>query len=365
VIRVHANSESKGAWPMPCVGRHTKAHNKTCRPRPSFAITSHASRRGRISLSHDIDRRLLGALSALLICLVFNYGAAASEPQDDLSEIVIQAPEPRFVAPTHRDQIGRIWAPVFIDGKGPFRLVLDTGANHSGITALVAEFLRVPLDQSPPVRLRGVTGIVMVPTVYVGAFTVGDLVLGPATLPIVTDALGGAQGVLATNEFRDERISIDFKHDRIDIRHSRNQRAPAGFITIPWERSDTGLLMFHTFVGGVRVQVIIDTGGQRTIGNPAMRDALVRRNTQGQFVQIYDVTAHAQTGEFLPCPPIELGPLKIVDAHIAYGEIQVFEHWHFTQQPALLLGMDVIGLLDTFIIDYRRHELQLRLRNDR
>jgi predicted aspartyl protease len=319
-------------------------------------------------------------MGALLMCSMFNVSVAASEPQvasappvastpqvaptpqDDLSEIVIQTPEPRFVAPTHRDQIGRIWAPVVINGKGPFRLVLDTGANHSGVTAVVADVLGIPLGLSPPVRLRGVTGIVMVPAIHVDTFDVGDLTLGPATLPIVTDALGGAQGVLATNDFRDERILIDFKHDRIDIRRSRNERTPADFITIPWERSDTGLLMFHTHVGGMRVLAIVDTGGQRTIGNLAMRDALVRRRIQGQPVQIFDVTAQSQSGEFLPCPPIDLGPLKILGAHIAYGEIQVFEHWHIDQEPALLLGMDVIGLLDTFIIDYRRHELHLRMR---
>ena len=209
------------------------------------ADTSHFSRSGRVSLSHAGNRRLLPTLSVLLMCSLFNHGAAASERQDDLSEVVIQAPEPRFVAPTHRDRIGRIWAPVVINGKGPFRLVLDTGANHSGITGPVADILGVPLDLSPPVRLRGVTGIVMVPAIGVETFDVGDLMLGPTTLPIVNDALGGAQGVLATNEFRDERILIDFKHDRIDIRHSRNERTPADFITIPWERSDTGLLMFQ------------------------------------------------------------------------------------------------------------------------
>ncbi len=297
-----------------------------------------------------------------MICSLFNCRADTPDLADDLSEIVVRAHEPRFAAPTHRDQIGRIWAPVFINGKGPFRLVLDTGANHSGVTAVVADLLGVSQDPSSLVRLRGVTGIVMVPAIHVETFDVGDLKLGPATLPIFADALGGAQGVLATNEFRDERITIDFKHDRIDIRRSRNERAPSTFITLPWEHTDTGLLMFHTRVGGVRVHVIVDTGGQRSIGNPAMRASLVRRKTQGEFVRIFDVTAQSQNGEFLPCPPIELGSLKIVGAHIANGEIQVFRHWHFTEEPALLLGMDVIGMLDTFVIDYRRRELQLKLR---
>lgn len=297
----------------------------------------------------------------LLLCSLLNHGIVRSQPQDELSEIVVQASEPHFVAPTHRDQIGRIWAPVWINGKGPFRLVLDTGANHSGVNARVADILGIPLDQSSPVRLRGVTGNVMVPTIRVDTFTVGDLVLSPATLPIVTDAMGGAEGVLATNEFRDLRIIIDFRHDRIDIRHSRNERTPANFLTIPLERSGTGLLMFHAQVGGLRVQTIVDTGGQRTIGNLAMRDELAR-HLQGKTVQIFDVTAHAQSGEFFRSPPIELGAFKILDADITYGQMQVFEHWHLAKEPALLLGMDVIGLLDAFIIDYRRQELQLRMR---
>ena len=49
-------------------------------------------------------------------------------------EVVVQALEPRYVAPTLRDRIGRIWAPVMINGKGPFRLVLDTGASRSAVS---------------------------------------------------------------------------------------------------------------------------------------------------------------------------------------------------------------------------------------
>jgi predicted aspartyl protease len=319
-----------------------------------------------ISLPDIVSRRAchLVAFGGLLICSLRSYDAAASEPPDELSEIVVQAPEPRFVAPTRRDQIGRIWAPVWINDKGPFRLVLDTGANHSGVTAQVAELLGTPLDESPPVLLRGVTGIVTVPTIRVDSFTVGDLTLSPAILPIVTDAMGGAEGVLAPDEFKDKRIVIDFKHDQIDSRRSHAERARSGFVTIPLEHSKAGLLMFHAQVGGVRIQAIIDTGGQRTIGNLAMRNALIRHHVQGKSVQIFDVTAESQTGETFASPPIQLGSIEIRGARITYSEMHIFERWDLTSEPALLIGMDVLGLLDTFIIDYRRHELQLRMRTD-
>ena len=59
---------------------------------------------------------------------------------------MVEAREPRYVAPTRRDQIGRIWAPVLINGRGPFSLVLDTGASSSAVTAMVALALGMPTN---------------------------------------------------------------------------------------------------------------------------------------------------------------------------------------------------------------------------
>lgn len=76
-----------------------------------------------------------------------------------------------------------------------------------------------------------------------------------------------------------------------------------------------------------------------------------------------DVTNAIQNGESFPSPPIELGSLEIQGTRITYGDMHIFEHWQLIKAPALLVGMDAIGLLDVFIIDYRRHELQLRTRD--
>src|SRR5512147_851948 len=72
----------------------------------------------------------------------------SSPAQPVIEEVVISAPEPRYVAPTTRDRIGRIWAPVLINGKGPYRLVLDTGASRSAITRPVAESLGIPIRRN-------------------------------------------------------------------------------------------------------------------------------------------------------------------------------------------------------------------------
>lgn len=277
-------------------------------------------------------------------------------------EVIIQAPEPRFVAPTLRDRIGRIWAPVLINGRGPFRMVLDTGASDSAITAPVAQALGLVPETSHVVLVQGVAGSAIVPTVHVDSLVVGDLDVSPATLPILADALGGAEGVLGTAGLTDKRIDIDFLHDRITIARSHGQHAPLGFVNLPLERSGPGLLMVAGSVAHVRVHAVIDTGAQRSIGNEALRRALVSRHAQGTPDQIFDVTTHVQGGEMFESPPITLGDIEINGARITYGEVRIFEHWHLTREPTLLIGMDALGLLDELIIDYRHRELQLRTR---
>ncbi len=289
---------------------------------------------------------------------------ALVEAADELSEIRVEAHEPRFVAPTRRDQIGRIWAPVFINGRGPFRLVLDTGASGSGVTAPVAVALGLPTDRSPPVMLRAVTGYATVPTIRVDTLNVGDLAVDSPLLPIVPDALGGAQGVLGSEGLTDKRVFIDFRHDRIVIAYSKNERSGRDFAVVPFSFLRGRLIVVDALVGHVHAKAIIDTGGQTTIANLALRDALARRNpaAPGRADKIVGATLDVQDGIILAMPAIDLGSgIKMLDSAVTFADAYIFAQWQLTKQPAILIGMDALGLLDALVIDYHRHELQMRI----
>jgi hypothetical protein len=287
----------------------------------------------------------------------------ASEPvAEPLSEIFITAPEPRYVAPTRRDRIGRIWAPVYINGKGPFRMVLDTGANRSGVIASVAQALGLVPDTSSSVMLHGVTGSTPVATIKVDTLLVGDVLINGTKMPILPDALGGAEGILGTEGLTDRRVFIDFRHDLIIISRSHNQAAASGFVTIPFHFERGRLLVAEVVVGNVRAKAILDTGGEVTVANLAMREALSKRARRNQSIdQIEGVTKDIEEGEGYAPPQIAFGSLEIRSQHMTFADMNIFKHWHLTDEPALLIGLDVIGLLDTLIIDFKRHELQLRM----
>lgn len=284
---------------------------------------------------------------------------------DALAEIMVEAHEPRFVAPTRRDHIGRIWAPVFINGRGPFRLVLDTGATRSVVTAMVALALGIPTDQSPSVTLRGVTGSATVPTIRVDSLSVGDVSVDSPTLPIVPDALGGAEGVLGSEGLANKRIFIDFRHDRISIAYSRGEKSGRDFVRIPFRSINGQLIVVDAMVGAIRTKAIIDTGGQTTIANLALRDALARRMEakRGRADQIMGATLAVQDGEIIATPAIELGTVKMLDPGVTFADMYIFKQWKLTREPAILIGMDALGVLDTLVIDYREHELQLRMQS--
>ena len=115
-------------------------------------------------------------------------------------------------------------------------------------------------------------------------------------------------------------------------------------------------------VGGIKAIAVIDTGAQVTVGNLALRNALARSRDEHDVYEdaIIGVTEDVQQATNVRIPGIVAGDLIVRNADIMFSDLYIFEHWKLTSEPALLIGMDVLGVLDTLIIDYRRNELQIK-----
>ena len=135
-------------------------------------------------------------------------------------------PEPLFAAPTRLDRIGRVMTHVMVNGKGPFRFVIDTGASRSTLAPHLARALDCTHSVGRNVMLNGVTGAAEVPTVAVDSIEIGALKFVDQNLPVIfTSIMGNADGILGVAGFHDQRIDVDFKRDR--VQRARFQRPPA------------------------------------------------------------------------------------------------------------------------------------------
>src|SRR2546430_14245077 len=99
------------------------------------------------------------ALRILCLQSTFLAGLAlpAAEPPSS-APYPVSADDQLFASPTRLDRIGRVVAPVMVDGRGPFRFIVDTGATHSTIAPHLAKLLKLEPAEQAPVLINGITG---------------------------------------------------------------------------------------------------------------------------------------------------------------------------------------------------------------
>jgi predicted aspartyl protease len=322
-----------------------------------------------VSFALPMRIRLAGRASAACVAFALIAGqAGAQEPKvapvpATPSDGELAAAEPLYAAPTRADRAGRVHASVTINGAGPYRFILDTGANTSALAPHVAEELRLQGAGDTQVEVHGVTGSALLQAVRVESLRAGDVQLPPMNLPVLPGpVLGGADGILGINGLQASRIEIDFERDRVVIIPSTGRRPAQGMLVVPARLRKGGLLLVKGRVGKVPVQVIVDTGAEHTLGNLALRTALLER---ARFDDEIDVTVLGATtdvsaGTYFRAPRITIGEANLMDLPVTFGDLHVFEIWGLTETPALVIGMDLLGMLRQFVVDYKRREFQLK-----
>lgn len=273
---------------------------------------------------------------------------------------------PQYAVSTRLDRIGRIIAPVMINGRGPFRFMLDTGATRTVLAESTLAKLDRTADPHACVSISGVTGSELAAAVHIDTLDAGDLHFRDLSLPVLTGpVLDGIDGILGMDGFDGLRLSADFIKDRITISRSRAERPGLRFSTVHVEFVSGRLLMIDVQVGRVPVKAIIDTGGPRTIGNEALLAALIKgRQHIAQSLQtsVVDATQVSRPGMMGRVPVLRLGSATIENLDVTFGDFAIFSKWGLENEPALLIGMDVLGTLADLTVDYRRKEVDLQPR---
>ena len=294
------------------------------------------------------------------LCILTLCAASLSRAAGIVSPAVARYPPGLLACPTTVDRIGRIIAPVMIDGTGPYPFLVDTGANYSMISPVLA--MRLNLHPRPDAleKVVGITGTQRLPWVHVANLRVGGLQMSNLDLPITkSPVMDGLDGILGLAALSAERIVVNFRDNLVWIGHT-NEVDAWGYISIPARRTTGGLLRVDARIGNVPVIAIIDTGSPRTMGNYALQRVLLRRATHGpDTARIFGVTRQVSWGSVSGSPTIHLGPVVIRHLNIVYDDLPIFKVWHLEYRPALVIGMDVLGTVDALILDYHRSHVYL------
>src|SRR5262249_13223290 len=116
-------------------------------------------------------------------------------------------------------------------------------------------------------------------------------------------------------------------------------------------------------LAGIPVSCFLDSGAERTIGNPALLQLAALRVQKGQFfeVPVISVTGKTLPGQIALLPVLRLGRVRLVDISITFADLHVFQIWDLERQPAVLLGMDALSTFDSITLDFGHAEVWFEL----
>lgn len=270
--------------------------------------------------------------------------------------------EPIWASRTTLDRIGRIVAPVYVNGHGPYRFIVDTGASRSALAPKIVEELGLTPDPETLVALRGVTGAETVSSILVDELRGGELTLERQRLPVVgSSVFAGADGILGTDGFAGMCLRVMFSQNEVSIRENGCPRSRLDWLRVRAKLKFGHLVTVRARIGGTRVTAIVDTGAERSLGNLSLLRALdldKRTKDPRSLTQVTGATEHSVSGNLVRSPRISVGEVQISNLTVTFGDFDVFRLWELDDKPAILLGMDILGTVDGLMIDYRRREVR-------
>jgi len=268
------------------------------------------------------------------------------------------------------DSGGRLTLPVTVNDI-TLRFAVDTAANASVIASdLIAPLGLVP---GPEINIHTLIAVERVQTVLARTLETGAVDRRDQRL-VVADrlGLGGVDGLLGTDVLAGLRLVMQFNRRRMQVAHSRTS---GGFLfsegrstvryRAPAEQRFTNLMLIDAFAGGVSCKAIIDTGARVSIINTALAQAGRARplllDNGLRFQSVHSPTGLSQEAEAMMVPIIGFGGVTLRQVPVLAGDFHTFALWNLRDTPALLLGVDILGLCKRVSIDLGRSELLLEV----
>lgn len=309
----------------------------------------------------SLSRRKLIGYGAAAVGLT-PMSALAQMPAPPQTGTHLPAPDPAQV-PTGNDISHHMTVDVMINEAGPFRFVVDTGADRTVLADDVAATLG--LARGRDVLVQGILRSVVSQTVPIRTFSVGQVTRENLSTPILPRALLQADGYLGLDMLDGRRVTLDFKNQLLEVGEPQSELGEEMVrpyeTLVPVSGRSGHLRSVDCAVEGVRAAAFIDTGAERSVANPKLFSELISENAVSMIagtVPITGVTGGVMQGNVASVDKIRLRDLHFVDCTLVIADLQIFDIWGLADQPALMIGMNYLRQFSKVSIDYGLNQLR-------
>ena len=264
-----------------------------------------------------------------------------------------------------RKKSSRMTVEVLINEQGPYKFIVDSGADTSVVGESLAAKLGLP--DAGTVLLHAMTESKPVDQVRVDTLQLGPTTTTDLELPVLDERDIGGDGMIGLDALAAERLMMDFDKRIVTVDDEfLFPKAGPNVIVVTARLQRGQLIMTEVRAMGRRVDAVIDTGTEVTIGNSALREKLrIGKRASIEEVEIFGVTGAEQTIEFAVIPRLELGPVTFLNVPIAFADVPPFEVFGLDEEPSLLLGTDLMEKFRRVSLDFSKRKVRFQLRKCR
>jgi hypothetical protein len=256
----------------------------------------------------------------------------------------------------------RLTVDVGVNGTGPYRFVVDSGADTSVIGERLARALSLPLGE--PAMLHGITESRRVDRVLVESLHLGSAVVRDLELPRLSDAHVGAAGMIGLDALAEQRLVLDFDKRKITVdQGSRPAPRLDGEIVVTARLKRGQLILTQVRAGATSLNAVVDTGSEITIGNMALHRKIARnKKVVMSQVELIGVTGARVNVDIAVVPELRLGSVVLTNVPIAFADVPPFAVFGLQDQPSLLLGTDLMETFRRVSLDFHNRKVRFQLR---
>lgn len=256
----------------------------------------------------------------------------------------------------------RMTVAVDVNGRGPYRFVVDSGADSSVVGLRVARALNLPAGT--PVLLNNMTSSSRVDRVLVDSLQLGDTTIRDLQLPALEERDLGGDGMIGIDALVEQRLMMDFEARTIKVEDARlpPPRMDGDIIVIARSRRGQ-LILTQVTANRKSLDAVIDTGSEITIGNLALRDQLIRRDpSKFTTIGVTGVTGVKLDLQLARVAELRVGSIILRDVPVAFAEVPPFAVFGLSDRPALLLGTDILEAFRRISLDFRARKVRFQLK---
>lgn len=308
--------------------------------------------------------RLKPVLGLLLLGTAASIAAQPTRTQDfeavaqhDQVDRTTQATDLKY----RQDGYDRMTVPVRIDGSGPYRFLIDTGADRTAISADLAR--RLQLRGGDGAVLHSMTGRSEIGTANVPVLDLAAKQVKNVDAALLDSEHMGADGILGLDSLSSQRILFDFKNHMLTIVPANEYvREDKDTVVVTARVRNGRLILSEARAENARLTLVVDTGAQVSIGNEALRRKLSRRSVKRTGpIELQSVTGEKLTGEYTVVRELSVGGVTLKQLPIVFADSHAFRRLGLDDKPALLLGMNALRGFDRVSIDFARKKLKVVL----